>query len=89
MPGTGRPPLILIDTHVRIWWVSNSQKTGSAKQKILEADGVRFALSIVSCWKMATRVQYGRLELDRPVQEWIESALAPPNPELLPLTPAH
>ena len=37
---------------------------------------------------MAKLVQCGRLELDRPVREWIDSALALPNPELLPLTPA-
>jgi PIN domain nuclease of toxin-antitoxin system len=80
--------LILIDTHVWIWWVSNSQKLSPARRKILDADGEQFALSIISCWEVAKLVQYGRLELDRPVREWIDSALALPNLELLPLTPA-
>lgn len=33
-------------------------------------------------------VEKNRIELDRPTLDWIEQALAEPNVELLPLTPA-
>ena len=79
--------MILIDTHVWIWWVSNSQKLSPARRKILDADGEQFALSIISCWEVAKLVEYGRLRLDRKVGPWIESALAGPGVSLLHLNP--
>ena len=45
-------------------------------------------MSVISCWEVAKLVQYGKLDLDRPVSEWIDSALVRPGLELLPLTPA-
>jgi PIN domain nuclease of toxin-antitoxin system len=80
--------LILLDTHIWVWWVSHSRQLSPSSRRIVEADAERFSLSVISCWEVAKLVQYGRLELDRPVLEWIESALSLPNLELLPLTPA-
>jgi PIN domain nuclease of toxin-antitoxin system len=41
----------------------------------------------ISLDAIAKLVQYGRLDLDRPVTDWIESALLRPGLELLPLIP--
>jgi PIN domain nuclease of toxin-antitoxin system len=57
-------------------------------QEILSSRSERFPLSVISCWGVAKLVEYGRLELDRPVLEWIVTAVARHDLELLPLTPA-
>jgi PIN domain nuclease of toxin-antitoxin system len=49
-----------------------------------QASGV----SIISCWEVAKKVEIGKLELDRPVAEWIETALTYEGFRLLDLSPA-
>lgn len=78
--------MILIDTHIWIWWVSDPDRLQRAHSEILRASSVSLALSVISCWEVAKLAEYGRIRLDRPVQQWISAALAPPNLELLPLT---
>jgi PIN domain nuclease of toxin-antitoxin system len=80
--------LILIDTHIFVRWISSPSVLRRAHREALQEMGQRCGVSIISCWEIAKLVQYGRLELDRPVSEWILSALARPEIELLPLTPA-
>jgi PIN domain nuclease of toxin-antitoxin system len=56
-------------------------------RELIEAhrkDGL--GLSIISVWEVAKKHQHGKLELDRPLTEWIAVALKFPNVELLPLT---
>jgi PIN domain nuclease of toxin-antitoxin system len=43
-------------------------------------------LSIISCWEVAKKYQLGKLELDRPLNEWMPLALASPGLTLLPLS---
>ncbi|MDP9170902.1 MAG: type II toxin-antitoxin system VapC family toxin [Acidobacteriota bacterium] len=80
--------MILIDTHIWIWWVSATGRLRRQHTEILESESDRLGLSIISCWEVAKLVQYGRLDLDRPVSDWINAALSRRNLELLPLTPA-
>ncbi len=44
-------------------------------------------MSVISCWEVAKLVEVGRLDLDRPVGEWLAQALAPPEIRLIELTP--
>ena len=79
--------MILIDTHIWIWWASNSEQLSTRSRSILTRPGERFFLSAISCWEVAKLVEYHRLSLDRPVQEWIWAAMSFGNLEMLPLTP--
>ena len=60
----------------------------AAHRELLNRGDQRLAISIISCWEIARLVQYDRVELDRPVTDWIASALSRPRLELLPLSPA-
>jgi len=80
--------LILLDTHIWVWWESDSIRLTRQYREILNNPEEQFAVSIISCWEIAKLVQYGRLDLDRSVNLWIESALARPGLELLPLSPS-
>lgn len=80
--------MILLDTHIWIWWVNGSPELSPAKAQILlsrQSDGL--GVSIISCWEVAKLVEKGRLALAWPVDRWINQALASPGICLLPLDP--
>ena len=80
--------MILLDTHIWVWWVDGSPQLGPAQRKLVEAqETTGLAVSVISCWEVAKLVEWNRLELRRPVAEWIEQALAYPGVRLLYLTP--
>jgi PIN domain nuclease of toxin-antitoxin system len=80
--------MIVLDTHVWVWWVSGSAGLSLGKRRLLasrQADG--FGVSVISCWEVAKLVEKGRLALAVPVGQWINQALAYPGICLLPLEP--
>ena len=80
--------MILLDTHIWVWWVSRPDRLQSRHRDLLEPRVDRvFGVSIVSCWEVAKLVEYGRLKLDRTVGLWMESALAEPGVTLVHLDP--
>ena len=80
--------MILLDTHTWVWWASQPERPRLRHRQLLEEgpDHVH-GVSIISCWEVAKLVQYGRLKLDRPVELWIDLALAKAGINLLPLSP--
>jgi PIN domain nuclease of toxin-antitoxin system len=81
--------VILLDTHVWVWWVHGDFRlSSSARQVVQEHESHGLGVSIISCWEVAKLVQGGRLTLPIPVQEWLDKALAYPGIQLLPLSPA-
>lgn len=80
--------MILLDTHVWVWWVNESSMASTGMLRIIqEHQGDGLGVSIISCWEVARLVERGRLELTVPVERWIKQALAYPGVELLQLTP--
>jgi PIN domain nuclease of toxin-antitoxin system len=80
--------MIVLDTHIWVWWVNGSAELSARKAQILssrQADGL--GVSIISCWEIAKLVEKGRLALAMPVGQWIDQALAFPGICLLPLDP--
>lgn len=80
--------MIVLDTHIWFWWTSDSPKLTQRQRELIDgfaADGI--GVSVISCWEIAKKVQIGKLELDRPVAEWLQTAIANPVVQILPLTP--
>ena len=80
--------MIVLDTHIWIWWVDSSPQLTAQQQDWIEKykpEGL--GVSIISCWEVAKLVENGRLKLQCSVEEWIEQALAYPGVQLLQLTP--
>lgn len=78
--------MILLDTHVWVWWVSRHQSLSSKMERIIQqhqADGL--IVSIISCWEVAKLVELGKLSLTLPVLDWLNQALIYPGVQLLPL----
>lgn len=80
--------MIVLDTHIWVWWVNGSPALSSVKSQFLAAhESARFGVSIISCWEIAKLVEKGRLSLSMPVDQWIDLALACPGIQLLPFDP--
>lgn len=79
--------MILLDTHVWIWWAAETPRRLSARARRAIAESPSVAVSAISPWEVAMLVAKGRLELDRDVLVWIRQALALPRVTFAPLTP--
>jgi len=80
--------MILLDTHIWIWWVHGDNRLTKEYTKLLQLhEKTGLGVSVISCWEVAKLVEYQRLELPCAVDEWIKQALAYPHVQLLDLTP--
>jgi PIN domain nuclease of toxin-antitoxin system len=78
--------MIILDTHIWIWWVDENPKLSSQNLEIIQANrGNGLGISIISCWEVAKLVEKGRLSFECSVEEWLELALGYPGVELLDL----
>lgn len=80
--------MIVLDTHVWIWWVHDDARLPEVQREYIRAhEQTGLGISIISCWEVAKLVERGRLTLPRAVLEWLDLALAYPGVQLLDLTP--
>jgi PIN domain nuclease of toxin-antitoxin system len=79
--------MILLDTHIWIWWVSQHPRlTPQLVQIIQHHQNSGLGISIISCWEVAKLVEHNRLQLTLSTADWLELALAYPGIQLLDLT---
>jgi PIN domain nuclease of toxin-antitoxin system len=76
--------MILIDTHIFIWFATNSIDLKPKFRLILE-ENREIYISIISCWEIAKLVEYERLKFTLPISEWMNIALESTNIKILPL----
>ena len=75
--------MILLDTHIWLWYLSGSDRLSAEKRASLDSDTK--AVSVISCGEVAKLVERKRLTLNVSVHSWIEQALEPSGISLLPL----
>lgn len=84
----GSQPVILLDTHIWLWWVHEDERLSRRHAEFIEghiAEGL--GVSVVSCWEVAKLVERKRIELPEPPDVWVRMALAYPGVRLVDLTP--
>ena len=80
--------MILLDTHIGIWLADENERLTKRHRQIIEYHrDSGLGVSVISCLEVAKLVEYGRLKLACPVDEWIEAAITLPGVRLLELTP--
>ncbi len=80
--------MIVLDTHVWLWWVHNDPLLPQdAAQVVTTYESIGLGISAISCWEVAKLVEYYRLILPLPVNDWMKQALSYPGIKLLELTP--
>jgi PIN domain nuclease of toxin-antitoxin system len=81
--------VILLDTHVLLWWALDPDRLSSAAAASLQAMERRggFA-SAISIWELGIKVQRGKLELGLPIAEFARRIERSQIIELVPVTTA-
>lgn len=80
--------MIVLDTHIWIWWVHGDARINPTQAAVVEeAESDTVGISAISCWEVAKLVERGRLELYRPLEEWLRLALDYPGVRLVELSP--
>lgn len=79
--------ILLLDTHVWLWWLSGSGALPKRERAALDRSAARSlpALSAISLWEAQRLVGKGRITLVEPFAQWIAAIAAPDVVQLLPL----
>jgi len=79
--------MIILDTHIWIWWVDENPKLSSKNREIIQnqqANGL--GISIISCWEIAKLVEKNRLDLATSLEEWLQISVNYHQIQVLDLT---
>jgi PIN domain nuclease of toxin-antitoxin system len=80
---------VLIDTHVFIWYVQNSERLPRLVAALINDGRNDILFSIASVWEMAIKQSTGKLNLGVPYASFIEEQMRLNNMELLPVRLEH
>lgn len=79
---------ILLDTHAWLWWAAEdrrlSRRAGAAIRKAQDSESLW--VSMISMWELGKKIEKGQLALDRPLDDWLDAALAAPGLHVAELT---
>ncbi len=79
--------MIVIDTHIFLWWVHDINKLSAGQISIIEEhESSSIGLSIISCWEIAKLVEKKRLILPMTLKEWFDMSLSYPGIKVIELT---
>ncbi len=80
---------LLLDTHIALWLDSGDDRLRASTRALIDdcwQDGGTILLSAVTAWEIALLVDTGRIDLDVPVEAWINRFLGRPGIEAVPLS---
>jgi len=82
--------VIVLDTHVLLWWVNDPATLSLSAKKIIEAavESRSVHVSCISSWEIALLVERGRLRLALDVRDWVCRCEALPFLTFVPLSNA-
>jgi len=88
--GSGAIMRILLDTHVLVWLLEDSERISEPVHAHIQqaADEDCLFVSAITVWEISMLVAKGRLRLGQDVAEWLGAALSLPGIRLEPLSPA-
>lgn len=79
--------MIVLDTHIWIWWASELPDLKPRHRELLEANrSSGLGVNAISIWEISKKFQLGKFGLDRPFDEWLKGVLALPDLRLLELS---
>jgi PIN domain nuclease of toxin-antitoxin system len=80
--------VILIDTHIWIWWVQDKPKLTASQIKHIEnLQSNEIGVSVISCLEVARLTAARQITFSVDILDWISAALIYPDVQLLELTP--
>jgi len=79
--------VILLDTHVWIWWIEGNDSLRPSLRDRIDSEP-DLAISAISLVEVATKAARGTLQLTFPLNEWMDTALNQAGIQLIPISPA-
>ena len=67
--------MIVIDTHVLVWWVSDDKSLSATAAKAIKDtldNGSEVVVSSISAWEISMLIEKGRLVLSMDVESWLD-----------------
>jgi PIN domain nuclease of toxin-antitoxin system len=80
---------LLLDTHTFIWWADEPEKLSEQALLALEDQNNQLLLSIVSIWEIQIKTQLGKMKLNLPLKDLLDSQEQTNNLAVLPITKEH
>jgi PIN domain nuclease of toxin-antitoxin system len=80
---------VLLDTHIALWLDSGDERLRPTTRDLIDVrwrNGATVLISAVSAWEIALLVDAGRIDLDCPVEAWIDRFVDRPGIETIPLS---
>ena len=80
---------LLLDTHVALWLDSGDVRLRASTRALIDdcwRNGGTILLSAITAWEIALLVDTGRIDLDVPVEVWINRFLGRPGIQAVPLS---
>ena len=78
--------MILLDTHVLLWWITDRGRLSDGQRDLLDDDLQTRIVSAVTCWEIALAHARGRITLNKPAEQWLGEAATGWGVEFVPLT---
>jgi PIN domain nuclease of toxin-antitoxin system len=81
--------MILLDTHVWLWWLHDSNRLSGRIPSEIATEEVEngVLISAISVWEIAVKSSLGKLTLPLPLDEWYEMAQVYPGVTVESLNP--
>jgi PIN domain nuclease of toxin-antitoxin system len=67
--------MIILDTHVLLWWASGSDSLSVAANKVIRGTlttGSEIIISSISAWEISMLISKGRLILSMDIESWLD-----------------
>lgn len=77
--------MILLDTHVLVWWVSNPEKLSTKAKRYIEREKDSTLVSSISVWEIYLLVKRKRLEFTIATDIWLEYVESLPHLTFIPV----
>ncbi len=77
--------MIVLDTHVLIWWTGEQENLSKKATRLLE-DEVQLCIPSIAFWEVALLARKGRVRLGMPTADWVGKVLTLPRVVCAPLT---
>lgn len=81
-------PGVLLDTHILIWWRLSHARLSKPQAQVLaelERRGEPASISAITLWELAKMVERGRLDVDQPMDLWLEEIEGHPLLSVVPI----
>ncbi len=81
--------MLLLDTHAFLWWISDDPRLPEPARSAIASGGNDVFFSAASAWEIAIKSGLGRVEVPRPIGDFVTDQMRQNAFEVLPVHVRH